>query len=314
MAFDYKKEYRAFYLPPKKPGLVTVPPMQYLAVTGTGDPNEPEGAFHLAIEMLYVVAYTIKMSPKAGKEIEGFFDFVVPPLEGLWWQAGACGVDWKRKQDFSWQAMIRLPDFVQESDVIWAVAEADRKKKRDFSPVKFLQLEEGTCVQCMHIGAYDEEDQTIARMEAFAAQAGYTLDYTPSRRHHEIYLSDARKTDPSRLRTVIRLPVKPCASADAVVPDDLQQIPGVGKAISQDLRELGIRCIADLKGRDPEELYLQECLQKGYQQDRCQLYVYRLAVYYAEHTEHAPEKLKWWYWKDKPYPEHKETQLDTESK
>lgn len=208
MAFDYKKEYKEFYMPAKKPGIVDVPAMSFVAVRGQGDPNEEGGEYKQAIELLYGVAYTIKMSPKAGHEIEGFFEYVVPPLEGFWWIEGLRGMDYARKADFQWIACIRLPEFVTEDVFAWAVAEATRKKKKDFSKVEFLTIDEGECVQCMHIGPYDEEPVTVEAMHAFTREQGYDLDFSDERRHHEIYLSDPRRCDPSKLKTVIRHPVK----------------------------------------------------------------------------------------------------------
>ena len=208
MAFDFKKEYKEFYLPKAKPALVTVPPMNYLAVRGKGDPNEENGAYQQAIGLLYGVAYTIKMSKKGDHRIEGYFDYVVPPLEGFWQQEGTDAIDYAHKEQFVWVSVIRLPDFVTKADFEWAVQEATAKKKQDFSAVEFLTVEEGLCVQCMHIGPYDREPETVAAMDAFLAANGYTNDLTQTRRHHEIYLSDVRKTAPDKLKTVIRHPIK----------------------------------------------------------------------------------------------------------
>ena len=208
MAFDYKKEYKEFYLPPKAPGIVTVPAMSFLAVRGQGDPNEENGAYKQALDLLYAMAFTIKMSKLGQHRLEGYFDYVVPPLEGLWWQAGVCGVDYTRKAEFRWISLIRLPEFVTEEAFDWAVREATEKKQRDFSQVEFFPWEEGLCVQCMHIGPYDDEPATVAAMEAFAKEQGYGLDFSQGRFHHEIYLSDARRTRPEKLKTVIRQPVK----------------------------------------------------------------------------------------------------------
>lgn len=208
MAFDYKKEYKEFYLPAKKPSIVTVPAMNFVAVRGAGDPNEEGGAYQQALELLYGLSYTIKMSKKGSHQIEGYFDYVVPPLEGFWWQEGLAGVDYAHKADFQWISCIRLPDFVTPDDFAWAQAEAARKKKRDFSAVEFLTLEEGLCVQCLHLGSYDDEPATVDAMHAFAASQGYELDFTDERRHHEIYLSDPRRTAPEKLKTVVRHPVR----------------------------------------------------------------------------------------------------------
>ena len=212
MAFDYKKEYKEYYLPAGKPSIVNVPAMNFIAVRGSGDPNAADGEYQQAIGLLYAAAYTIKMSKKGDHRIEGYFDYVVPPLEGFWWQEGTADVDYGRKQDFHWIAVIRLPDFVTEEEFRWAVNETARKKRLDCSAVEYLTLEEGLCVQCMHIGCYDDEPATVQKMHAFMEQEGYDLDITDQRRHHEIYLSDARKTAPEKLKTVIRHPVKPKGS------------------------------------------------------------------------------------------------------
>ena len=217
MAFDYKKEYKEFYMPPKKPGIVTIPTMNYVAVRGKGDPNVEDGEYKQAMGLLYGIAFTIKMSYMGSHKIEGYFSYVVPPLEGLWWQeesAGTelgkliAGMDYAHKERFHWIAMIRLPDFVTKEDFDWAVAEATAKKKTDFSQVEFFTYEEGECVQCMHIGSYDEEPETIQRMEAFAAENGYQIDITKKRMHHEIYLSDPRRTAVEKLKTVVRHPIR----------------------------------------------------------------------------------------------------------
>ena len=208
MAFDFKREYKEFYLPPERPTIVTVPAMHYLAVRGKGDPNAEGGAYKAAIELLYGVAYTIKMSKKTDHRIEGYFDYVVPPLEGFWQQEGTQGMDYARKEDLQWISVIRLPDFVTEGDFAWAVAEATAKKKKDHSAVEYLPVEEGLCVQCMHLGSYDDEPATVERMHAFLEEQGYVLDISPARLHHEIYLSDPRKTVPEKQKTVIRHPIR----------------------------------------------------------------------------------------------------------
>ena len=208
MAFDYKKEYKEFYLPKNKPELVTVPPMNFIAVRGKGDPNEEDGAYKQSIGLLYGIAYTIKMSKKSSHQIKGYFDYVVPPLEGLWWQEGIKGVDYAHKENFMWISMIRLPEFVTKHEFDWAVSEATAKKKTDFSKVEFFTYEEGLCVQCMHIGLYDDEPATIEAMDAFAEAKGYLPDMVSGRYHHEIYLSDVRKCKPENLKTVIRHPLK----------------------------------------------------------------------------------------------------------
>lgn len=208
MAFDYKKEYKEFYMPKSKPAIVDVPAMNFIAVRGKGDPNTPGGEYQAAMSMLYGIAFTIKMSKLGEHRIDGYFDYVVPPLEGFWWQDGAAAIDYTRKDEFRWVSLIRLPDFVTEADFDWAVAEATRKKKADFSKAEFLRYDEGLCAQCMHVGAYDDEPATIALMDAFMNENGYALDITDTRYHHEIYLSDARKVPPERRKTVIRQPIK----------------------------------------------------------------------------------------------------------
>ena len=195
-------------MPKNKPGIVSVPGMNYIAVRGQGDPNVEGGEYKQAIELLYGIAYTIKMSKKGDRQIEGYFDYVVPPLEGFWWQEGVEGVDYAHKENFHWISVIRLPDFVTREDFDWAVKEAERKKKTDFSKVEFLTYDEGLCVQCMHIGSYDDEPATVELMHTFMEEQGYVLDINDQRLHHEIYLSDARKVAPEKLKTVIRHPIR----------------------------------------------------------------------------------------------------------
>ena len=208
MAFDYKKEYKEFYMPKNKPSLVDVPTMNYIAVRGKGDPNEENGEYKKSIELLYGVAYTIKMSYKGEHKIDGYFEYVVPPLEGFWWQNGVDGIDYAHKENFNFISIIRLPDFVTKADFDWAIAEATKKKKTDFSKVEFFTYNEGLCVQCMHIGSYDDEPITIAAMHEYAEQNGYELNITDTRYHHEIYLSDPRKCEPAKLKTVVRYPIR----------------------------------------------------------------------------------------------------------
>ena len=208
MPFDYKKEYKEFYMPKNKPSIVTIPSMNFIAVRGHGDPNAEDGEYKQAIGLLYSIAFTIKMSKKGNHQIDGYFDYVVPPLEGFWWQDGIEGIDYSHKEKFEWISVIRLPDFVTQTDFGWAVDEAARKKKTDFSAVEFLAYAEGLCVQCMHIGPYDEEPATVALMHEYMEQQGYALDINEQRLHHEIYLSDARKVARDKLKTVIRHPIK----------------------------------------------------------------------------------------------------------
>lgn len=210
MAFDYKKEYKEFYMPKAKPDIVTIPKMNYIAVRGSGDPNAEDGDYKAAIGLLYAVAFTIKMSKKSSHKIKGYFDYVVPPLEGFWWQEGIHGIDYTRKETFHWISVIRLPEFVTKADFDWALSEAEKKKKQDFSKAEFLTIKEGLCVQCMHIGAFDEEPATVAKMDRFLSEHGYENDFGEGRLHHEIYLSDARRVAPEKWKTVIRHPVKKC--------------------------------------------------------------------------------------------------------
>lgn len=209
MPYDFKKEQKELYQPKTAPALVHVPKMNYLAVRGKGDPNDPDGEYARSIPLLYGVAYTLKMSPRAGHVIDGFFDYTVPPLEGFWWQPGLAGVDYANKAGFHFLSLLRLPDFVTRADFDWAVQAAAQKKKMDLSPVEFFPYDEGLCVQCMHLGPYDAEPQTAAKMHDFMRRQGYALDITDTRCHHEIYLSDPRKCNPARLKTVLRHPVRP---------------------------------------------------------------------------------------------------------
>lgn len=208
MPFDYKKEYKEFYQPEKIPGIIEIPKMNYIAVRGKGNPNEVDGEYQAAIGMLYAIAFTIKMSYKGSRQIEGYFPYVVPPLEGLWWQSDSDWIDYAHKEDFQWISMIRLPDFVKKEDFDWAIAEATKKKKADFSKVEFFYYEEGLCVQCMHLGSYDEEPTTIRAMDTYAVEHDYEVDFASGRFHHEIYLSDPRKCAPEKCKTVIRHPIK----------------------------------------------------------------------------------------------------------
>lgn len=208
MAFDYKKEFKEFYMPKNKPSIVSIPKMNYIAVRGKGNPNEEDGEYKKALEQLYAIAYTLKMSYKGDYKIDGFFEYVVPPLEGFWWQEGIHGMDYTKKGDLCWISIIRLPDFITKKDFDWAINEAREKKKLDFSKTEFFTYDEGECVQCMHIGSYDDEPTTVAMMNEFAQANGYEIDINETRMHHEIYLSDPRKTSTEKLKTVIRHPIK----------------------------------------------------------------------------------------------------------
>ncbi len=208
MSFDFKKEYKEFYLPKQQPQTVCIPKMNFIAVKGKGDPNQENGEYKQALEALYTIAYTIKMSYKGEHKIDGFYQYVVPPLEGLWWQEGVCGMNYSRKDELCFISMIRLPDFVTENDVTWAKKTAEQKKQKDFSKVEFFTYEEGECVQCMHIGSYDDEPATLALMENFMEANGFECAVSDTLFHHEIYLSDPRKCNPANLKTVIRHPIR----------------------------------------------------------------------------------------------------------
>lgn len=208
MAFDFKKEYKEFYMPKNKPEIVDVPSVNYIAVRGKGDPNEEGGAYQQAIGVLYAIAYTIKMSYKTDHHIEGFFEYVVPPLEGFWWQDDTDGVNYSDKASFNWISVIRLPDFVTKDDFEWAVQTATKKKKLDCSSAEFLTVNESLCVQIMHLGAFDDEPATVEIMNKFIHENGYVNDINDRRLHHEIYMSDARKVAPEKWKTVIRHPIR----------------------------------------------------------------------------------------------------------
>ena len=208
MAFDYKKEYKEFYMPPKKPVIEHIPPMNYVAVRGQGNPNSEDGDYKKSIGILYAISYTIKMSKLGKHKLDGYFDYVVPPLEGLWWLKDGKPFDYSRKDEFCWVSMIRLPDFVKKADFDWAVSEATIKKNMNLSSAEFFTLDEGLCVQCMHIGNYDSEPTTVNSMSTYANEQGYEFNLSGTRLHHEIYLSDPRKCAPEKLKTVIRIPIK----------------------------------------------------------------------------------------------------------
>ena len=208
MAFDFKKEYKEFYLPKNKPSIVEVPSVNYIAVRGRGDPNEEDGDYKRAVGVLYAVAYTLKMSYKTEHKIAGFYEYVVPPLEGFWEQEGVQGADYSDKSAFKWISVIRLPEFVTPGELEWAKRTAAVKKKLDCSVAEFLTIDEGLCVQIMHIGSYDDEPATVALMDEFISERGYVNDLGGARLHHEIYLSDPRKTSPEKLKTVIRHPIR----------------------------------------------------------------------------------------------------------
>lgn len=208
MAFDFKKEYKEIYSPKNKAEIITIPEMNYMAIRGTGDPNEVDGMYQNSIKVLYTVAYTLRMSYKSDYKIKGFYKYVVPPLEGFWWQDGVAGVDYSNKQSFNWISVIRLPDFVNKEDFDWAVETASKKKKINCSMLEFIKIDEGLCVQMMHIGPFNDEPKTVSMMDEFIDDLGYQNDFSDRRHHHEVYISDMRKVSPERLKTVIRHPIK----------------------------------------------------------------------------------------------------------
>ena len=208
MPFDFKNEYKELYVPKAVPQIVEVPPMNYVAIRGKGDPNKEESGYKEAIGLLYAISYTIKMSYKSPHTIEGYFEYVVPPLEGFWRQEGVDGVDYSNKNSFNWISVIRLPDFVTEEEFRLAVNETERKKKIDCSRAEFISVDEGLCVQIMHVGSYDSEPESVAKMDSFLAENGYENDFSEKRLHNEIYLSDPRKTAPEKCKTVIRHPIR----------------------------------------------------------------------------------------------------------
>ncbi len=208
--FDYKKEYKDLYLPPKKPMVIEVPEMTFIAVDGQGDPNTCP-AYRNALEMLYGLSWTIKMSKMGGEKPPGYFEYVVPPLEGLWWVDDTLfnGFNIKEKGRFCWTSMIRQPEFVNMETLEWACKRLSAKKMGlDLAAARLWTFQEGLCVQMMHIGSYDEEADSIQLLERFTEEAGYTIDISSKRRHHEIYLSDPRKCQKQNLKTVIRQPIK----------------------------------------------------------------------------------------------------------
>ena len=208
MVFDFKKEYKELYKPKDKPSIINVEKANFIAVRGVGDPNSENSEYKQSISLLYPIAYAIKMSKKGDYKIDGYFDFVVPPLEGFWWQEGIKRVDYANKDSFNFISLIRMPDFVTKEVFEWAIEETTRKKKKDFSKVEFFTYDEGLCVQCMHIGSYNDEPITVEAMHEYMIEQGYELDITDERFHHEVYISDVRKISPEKLKTVLRHPIK----------------------------------------------------------------------------------------------------------
>ncbi len=210
MPFDFKREFKALYQPKTTPGIIIVPPITYAAVRGKGDPNEEGGAYKSAVAALYGILYAIKMSKRGERDIEGYFDFVVPPLEGFWEN-----IDYSHKERFNWISVIRLPEFVDADVFEWAKARTSAKKNIDCSKAEMLAVDEGLCVQCLHVGGYDSEPRTVAAIDAFLAENGYESDFSDKRRHHEIYLSDPNKCVTEKMKTVIRHPIciRACSSS-----------------------------------------------------------------------------------------------------
>lgn len=207
MPTSYKKEYNEFYMSPNNPVIVDVPKINYIAVSGVGNTIEDHGDFKTSISLLYAIAFTLRMSNQSNYKVDSYFENIVPSLEGLWWKAGSDSVDYTDREHLNWKCLIRLPDVVTSKDVELAIAEASKKNKIDYSKVKFLSFEEGLSVQCMHIGSYEEEPETIHSMEAFILENGYKSNFTKDKVHHEIYLSDPRSTDISKMKIVIRHPI-----------------------------------------------------------------------------------------------------------
>jgi hypothetical protein len=210
---DYKKEYKDLYLPKQKPTVVDVPTMTFIMVDGSGNPNDQGGEYQQAVELIYGLSYAIKMSKRNGTEPEGYFEYVVPPLEGLWWLEED-KMDFTQKDKYCWTSMLRQPEFVTNEVFQWACEELKRKKPQiETSRASLQTFTEGLCVQIMHIGKYDEEPKTIKQIELYIKEMGFknaiSSAYTDGRirRHHEIYLSDPRKTAPEKLKTVLRHPV-----------------------------------------------------------------------------------------------------------
>ena len=202
---DFKKAYPDLYLPKQTPSLVAVPPMPFLMVDGTGDPAGE--CYQEAVQTLYALAFSIKMRKRTGNVPQGYVDYVVPPLEGLWWSEGG-QLDLSDRSSWHWTAMIRQPDFV--SKAVFEEAAAQVRRKKPEVPVEKARLEmfeEGLCVQAMHLGPYSTEAATMNALVRFARENGYQEDLD-ERKHHELYLSDPRRANPDRLKTVLRVPIK----------------------------------------------------------------------------------------------------------
>jgi hypothetical protein len=204
--FDYKKEYKELYLPKTVPTIINVPEMLFVAVDGKGDPNDNDGEYGKAIKILYAIQYTIKMSKKTQNTPEGYFDYVVPPLEGFWTVKNK--EDIRNKSKFIWTSVIRLPEFVNKETFEWACNEVTNNKNINTEKAKYIKIKEGLCVQCMHIGSFDEEPRTMETIEKYITENNYKNGIDAERHHHEIYLSDFRKVEKEKLKTVLRIPIK----------------------------------------------------------------------------------------------------------
>lgn len=207
--FDYKKMFKELYYPKAVPTVIDVPEMKLIGINGRGNPNEENGEYQKAIETLYALTYAIKMMPKSGNTPPDYFEYVVPPLEGLWWLADRETFDYSSKSQFCWTSMIRQPEFVTD-EVFAAACEITAKKKPslDLSAARLMTFAEGLCVMCMHQGSFDDEPATLEKMKAFMAEEGLQTDLSDHRRHHEIYLSDPRKVNIAKMKAVLRLPVR----------------------------------------------------------------------------------------------------------
>lgn len=208
MTYDFKKEFKEQYPKKTNPNILEIPNQIYISVKGKGNPNDKDGAYAKAVQNLYAIAYTIKMSKNGTTQLPGYFDFVVPPLEGFWWQTDLKGVDYSRKDDFEWISLLRMPEFVDETVLEWAKKTVIDKKELDTNNVTLLHYDEGMVVQCLHIGSYDNEPETVAKMNSYLKDEGYEIDLSEIRHHHEIYMSDPRKTSIEKLKTIIRHPIK----------------------------------------------------------------------------------------------------------
>jgi hypothetical protein len=207
-ALDYKKEYKDLYSPKNQPMIIDVPEITFVAVEGKGNPNDKNGEYHKAMELLYGIEYTIKMSKMGTNIPNGYFDYVVPPLEGLWWVDNSTTIPPKDKSEYNWISIIRLPEYVTEDVFSWARNEVKNKKNIETEKAEYIKIKEGLCVQCMHIGSYDEEQKTIKLMEKYIEENNLVNDINEKRRHHELYLSDPEKTAAEKLKTILRIPIR----------------------------------------------------------------------------------------------------------